>query len=78
LHGQGIKQAGPRVVVDGHAPDGTPEAIYIKDAPGFTLSVQWHPEWQAGLDPVSKALFGAFGDAARAYALCKRKALAKA
>ena len=71
LHGQGIKDAGPRVVIDGHAPDGTPEALYIKDAPGFTLSVQWHPEWNAQLDPVSKALFGAFGDAARAFAQSK-------
>lgn len=67
LHGQGIKEAGPRVVIDGHAPDGTPEAIYIKDAPGFTLSVQWHPEYRAGQDPVSRRLFGAFGDATRAW-----------
>jgi putative glutamine amidotransferase len=37
LHGQGIKEPGPRVVVDGHAPDGTPEAIYIEDAKGFGL-----------------------------------------
>ena len=65
LHGQGIKQPGPRVMIDGHAPDGTPEAIYVKDAPGFTLSVQWHPEYRAWEDPVSKVLFGAFGDAVR-------------
>ncbi len=65
LHGQGIKCAAARVVIDGHAPDGTPEAIYIRDAPGFTLSVQWHPEWNAAQDPVSRALFGAFGDAVR-------------
>ena len=67
LHGQGIKQAGPRVVIDGTAPDGTPEAIYIKDAPGFTLSVQWHPEWNATVDPMSKPLFAAFGQAAAAW-----------
>ena len=66
LHGQGIKQEGPRVVIDGTAPDGTPEAIYIKDAPGFTLSVQWHPEWNATVDPMSKPLFAAFGQAAAA------------
>ncbi len=68
LHGQGINRPGPRVVIDGWAPDGTPEAIYIKDAPGFTLSVQWHPEWQAGTDPVSRPLFQAFGEAAAAWA----------
>ncbi|WP_050528692.1 gamma-glutamyl-gamma-aminobutyrate hydrolase family protein [Pseudorhodobacter aquimaris] len=68
LHGQGICRAGARVVVDGHAPDGTPEAIYINGAPGFTLSVQWHPEWNAAADPVSRPLFTAFGKAAAAWA----------
>jgi putative glutamine amidotransferase len=67
LHGQGIARAGARVVIDGHAPDGTPEAIYVKDAPGFTLSVQWHPEWNAAADPVSKPLFAAFGEALRGW-----------
>ena len=71
LHGQGIKTAGTRVVIDGFAPDETPEAIYIKDAPGFTLSVQWHPEWDAANDPVSRPLFEAFGAAVRAWAGAK-------
>ncbi|MEE9388979.1 MAG: gamma-glutamyl-gamma-aminobutyrate hydrolase family protein [Paracoccaceae bacterium] len=65
LHGQGIEETGPRIVVDGRADDGTPEAIYVRDAPGFTLSVQWHPEWNAANDPVSRPLFAAFGDAVR-------------
>tara|TARA_R110002049_G_scaffold23545_2_gene83229 strand:+ start:42081 stop:42863 length:783 start_codon:yes stop_codon:yes gene_type:complete len=68
LHGQGIKQPGPRVVIDGHADDGTPEAIYIDGAPGFTLAVQWHPEWEAAKDPVSRPLFEHFGAAVRAWA----------
>lgn len=68
LHGQGIKQPGQRVVVDGVAEDGTPEAIYIKDAPGFTMSVQWHPEYRAPTDPISRPLFAAFGKAARSWA----------
>ncbi|MEF3049292.1 gamma-glutamyl-gamma-aminobutyrate hydrolase family protein [Pseudotabrizicola sp. L79] len=68
LHGQGIKTPGARVVIDGHAPDGTPEAIFIKDAPGFTLSVQWHPEYRAALDPVSRPLFQAFGRAVADFA----------
>ncbi len=68
LHGQGIKVPGRRIVVDGHAPDGTPEAIYVADAPGFTLAVQWHPEWNAEADQVSRPLFEAFGDACRAWA----------
>ena len=68
LHGQGIKSAAPRVIIDGHAPDGTAEAIYIDGAPGFTLSVQWHPEWNAKDDPVSRPLFAAFGEACRDWA----------
>ncbi len=68
LHGQGIKEPGQRIVIDGYAPDGTPEAIYVADAPGFTLSVQWHPEWNADADPVSRPLFQAFGDACRNWA----------
>lgn len=68
LHGQGILEPAPRIVIDGHASDGTPEAIYVRGAPGFTLAVQWHPEWNAANDPVSRSLFTAFGDAVRAWA----------
>jgi putative glutamine amidotransferase len=68
LHGQGIKSPGQRIVVDGHAPDGTPEAIFVEGAPGFGLGVQWHPEWDAANDPVSRPLFRAFGAAARDWA----------
>lgn len=68
LHGQGIKAPGARIVIDGHAPDDTPEALYVRDAPGFALAVQWHPEWNAAHDPVSRPLFAAFGEAVRAWA----------
>ncbi|MBT3142993.1 gamma-glutamyl-gamma-aminobutyrate hydrolase family protein [Phaeobacter gallaeciensis] len=71
LHGQGIKRAGSRIVIDGFAPDGTPEAIYVKDAPGFTLSVQWHPEWDAANDPVSRPLFERFGQAVHGWQATK-------
>ncbi len=67
LHGQGIKDAGERIVIDGRAPDGTPEAIYVAGAPGFTLGVQWHPEYKAQMDPVSRPLFEAFGSAVAAW-----------
>ncbi|MFN4158894.1 MAG: gamma-glutamyl-gamma-aminobutyrate hydrolase family protein [Gemmobacter sp.] len=72
LHGQGIARPGPHIVIDGEAPDGTPEAIFVRGAPGFTLSVQWHPEWNACADPVSRPLFAAFGEAARAFAAHRR------
>ena len=67
LHGQGIKRTGERIVVDGRAPDGTEEAIYVEGAPGFALGVQWHPEYKAAEDPVSRPLFEAFGEALRAW-----------
>jgi putative glutamine amidotransferase len=76
LHGQGIDRPGPRIVIEGTAPDGTPEAIWVRDAPGFTLSVQWHPEWRAGEDPVSRPLFTAFGAACAAWAAGQGKRMA--
>ena len=63
LHGQGILDKGARVVIEGYAPDATPEAIVIEEAPGFAMAVQWHPEWNAANDPVSRPLFQAFGAA---------------
>ncbi|PJE29747.1 putative glutamine amidotransferase [Pseudooceanicola antarcticus] len=68
LHGQGVVTPGKRFVIDGHAPDGTPEAAYVDGASGFTLAVQWHPEYNAANDPVSRPLFEGLGQAARAWA----------
>ena len=67
LHGQGIKDIGRNIVIEGFAPDGTPEALLVDNVPGFAMAVQWHPEWNAANDPVSKALFKAFGDAIRSW-----------
>jgi len=67
LHGQGIIKPGKGIVVDGHAPDGTPEAIYVEGSKGFALGVQWHPEYRAAEDPVSRAIFEGFGAAALAW-----------
>ncbi|MEM9974710.1 MAG: gamma-glutamyl-gamma-aminobutyrate hydrolase family protein [Pseudomonadota bacterium] len=77
LHGQGIEEPGARIVIDGWADDGTAEAIYVKGAPGFALGVQWHPEWNAAEDPVSRPLFEAFGRATRAWAAGERPAALK-
>jgi putative glutamine amidotransferase len=67
LHGQGIEDPGERIIIDGFAPDGTPEAITIDGARGFAMAVQWHPEYNAENDPVSKPLFEAFGVALRTW-----------
>ncbi|TQS72403.1 gamma-glutamyl-gamma-aminobutyrate hydrolase family protein [Rhodobacteraceae bacterium] len=74
LHGQGITQAGERIVIEGRADDGTPEAIFVKDAPGFAMAVQWHPEYRAAQDPVSRPLFEAFGHAVRGWAVARHGA----
>jgi putative glutamine amidotransferase len=66
LHGQAIVTPGRGVVVEGVAEDGVIEAISVSHAKRFCLGVQWHAEYQAKEDPVSAALFRAFGDAARA------------
>ena len=65
LHGQAVRTPGPRVIVEGTAEDGTIEAIAVEGATSFALGVQWHAEYEPMADPVSRALFTAFGDAAR-------------
>ena len=65
LHWQAIDSLGDRLVVEGRAPDGVIEAVRVRDARSFALGVQWHPEWKVLQNPVSVALFRAFGDAAR-------------
>jgi putative glutamine amidotransferase len=66
LHGQAIRDPGQRVIVEGWAADETIEAISIEGARSFAIGVQWHAEYDAESDPVSRALFRAFGEAARA------------
>lgn len=63
LHGQGILEAGERVIIEGVAEDGTVEAIRIDEASGFALGVQWHAEHDPQSNPINRALFQAFGEA---------------
>lgn len=69
LHSQGIARLGGGLNVEATAEDGLIEAFSVTDSPGFTLAVQWHPEWQVTSNPVSMSIFKAFGDACRAYRL---------
>lgn len=68
LHRQAIGALSHRLQVEAVADDGTIEAVSVRDAPGFTLGVQWHPEYWAKSDLASGRIFEAFGDAARAFA----------
>jgi putative glutamine amidotransferase len=65
LHGQGINAVAPRLRVEAVAPDGQIEAVTLPQA-RFVLGVQWHPEYKVMENPVSAALFAAFGEACRA------------
>lgn len=76
LHNQGVRRLASRLVAEGWAPDGTVEAVRVRDAPGFALGVQWHPEYDWERDLVSRRLFELFGHAAADWT--SRKDLAQA
>jgi putative glutamine amidotransferase len=68
LHAQGVRELGRGLVVEARAADGLVEAFRVEGASEFALAVQWHPEWQVMSNDFSRALFAAFGSAARARA----------
>lgn len=67
LHGQGVRRLGPGLVAEALSDDGLVEAFSVEAARAFAFAVQWHPEWRYADNPVSMAIFRAFGDACRAY-----------
>lgn len=69
LHSQGVDRLGQGLSVEARAADGLIEAFAVSNAPGFTLALQWHPEWKVTENPVSMAIYRAFGDACRQYRL---------
>lgn len=72
LHSQGVQTLGEGLEVEARAPDGLIEGFRVRSAQGFALAVQWHPEWQVMNNTFSRALFAAFGDAARARANARK------
>jgi putative glutamine amidotransferase len=70
LHGQGIDQLAPGLVVEALAPDGTIEAVRV-EGQKFGLAVQWHPEWEVTHFEDRKRLFAAFGNACTEYRAAK-------
>jgi putative glutamine amidotransferase len=67
LHSQGIDRPAPGLRIEATAPDGQIEAVTLPQA-RFVLGVQWHPEYKVLENPVSSALFSAFGNACGAAA----------
>ena len=66
VHGQGVDRLAQGLRALGHAPDGLVEAFEITGAKAFSYAVQWHPEWNVTENPLSVAIFKAFGEACRA------------
>jgi len=65
LHRQGIDRMAPSLRAEAIAPDGQIEAVSMPGAKAFLLGLQWHPEWRWSQNPVSRAIFAAFGEAMR-------------
>ena len=69
VHRQAIDKLAPQLEVEAVAEDGTIEAVSVKNAKGFVIGVQWHPEYWAHSDVPSRKIFEAFGDAVRKHSL---------
>ena len=65
LHSQGIDRLAPGLRAEAVSPDGQIEAVSLPSSKGFLFAVQWHPEWAWSTNPVSRAIYGAFGEALR-------------
>lgn len=72
LHSQGVAKLAAGVTVEAVADDGLIEAFRVDGAAAFALAVQWHPEWRVTENPLSKAMFQAFGEACRSRAAGRR------
>lgn len=73
LHSQAVAKLAAGVTVEAVADDGLVEAFHVDSADTFALAIQWHPEWRVTENQFSMSIFGAFGDACRAYAANKIK-----
>jgi putative glutamine amidotransferase len=68
LHWQGISRLATGLKPEAFAEDGLVEAVRGPDDAAFCLGVQWHPEWEPKVNPVSASLFRRFGAAAKGMA----------
>lgn len=64
VHHQGIDRLGDDLRVEAiSTEDGLIEAFSANPCGGQILAVQWHPEWDAGVRPASRAFFELIGTA---------------
>jgi len=66
LHAQAIDRPADGLAVEARSEDGVIEAVSVEAATAFALAVQWHPEYKTAENPLSRALFAAFGAACHA------------
>ncbi len=71
LHGQGMNELAPGLIIEAKAADGLVEAFRLDSPAHYVVGVQWHPEWQFENNDFSVALFKSFGDAVRKYSLLR-------
>ncbi|MBX3598037.1 MAG: gamma-glutamyl-gamma-aminobutyrate hydrolase family protein [Rhizobiaceae bacterium] len=67
VHRQAVDRLGANLQVEAVAPDGTVEAVSVRNAPAFAVGVQWHPEYWVHNDSASAKIFAAFGAAVRQH-----------
>ncbi|ASV86874.1 peptidase C26 family protein [Ochrobactrum quorumnocens] len=67
VHRQAIDRLAPELEIEAMAEDGTVEAVSVKNAKGFIVGVQWHPEYWVKTDGPSQKIFKAFGEAVRQH-----------
>ncbi|MCB6182130.1 gamma-glutamyl-gamma-aminobutyrate hydrolase family protein [Leeia sp. TBRC 13508] len=65
IHQQGVDRLGEGLQIEATAPDGLIEAFSVRESKTFAFAVQWHPEWKHAENPLSTAIFKAFGAACR-------------
>lgn len=73
MHHQAIKKLGEGFLASAHSADGLIEAIEVPGA-AWVLGVQWHPEMFEETDPLTRALFRDFIEAAAAFGESHRPA----
>ena len=71
LHGQGIDRVADGLRVEAVSDDGVVEGVSMPGNASFVAAVQWHAEYKVEDHPFNRALFEAFGHAARRRAAAR-------
>jgi putative glutamine amidotransferase len=67
-HHQAIRVPGDNLLISAVSPvDGVVEAVELDSANHFAMGVQWHPERTYTQQPLSRAIFAVFVEAAKAW-----------